>query len=121
MGRVSVPLSGLLFLNRVTKEEALDLPERFRPLIGVIISKPTTGIGNIGRGIGFRPLIGVIISKLVCDKKIEVGDAERVSVPLSGLLFLNSLFFLLREWMKCFRPLIGVIISKPSPLTSPIE
>ena len=43
-----------------------------------------------------------------------------VSVPLSGLLFLNELIMKLvdRMHIACFRPLIGVIISKlgyPNP------
>ena len=39
---------------------------------------------------GFRPLIGVIISKRSYQKGFN-GLVKRVSVPLSGLLFLNTL------------------------------
>jgi len=87
----------------------------FRPLIGVIISKHEE---LLFRGwtfpASFRPLIGVIISKRIHEFKKK--DQEEVSVPLSGLLFLN-----LRRnsgfednVIVRFRPLIGVIISKLS-------
>ena len=63
VGLVSVPLSGLLFLNL------------FFDGLGIIT-------------VGFRPLIGVIISKPNIESRILA--IEGVSVPLSGLLFLND-------------------------------
>ena len=41
-----------------------------------------------------------------------IGLEESVSVPLSGLLFLNYEKINKPTYMLCFRPLIGVIISK---------
>ena len=59
----------------------------FRPLIGVIISKHTNATIADGQLNSFRPLIGVIISKRY--DMFLINDFEKVSVPLSGLLFLN--------------------------------
>ena len=109
MTSVSVPLSGLSFLNAVNIEDCEDIMEGFRPLIGVIISKldsmekrgafvsvPLSGLSFLNQqikksnrvaSIGFRPLIGVIISKQ--------GDPVHSSTKAGS-----------------FRPLIGVIISK---------
>ena len=58
----------------------------------------------------FRPLIGVIISKRSSNP--EICLILFVSVPLSGLLFLNNLEMSKNLVMDSFRPLIGVIISK---------
>ena len=86
--QVSVPLSGLLFLNK-REERIIERIIRFRPLIGVIISKLKDSICSRSyQGHSFRPLIGVIISK-------------------RGLLDLELGFE-----DESFRPLIGVIISK---------
>ena len=60
----------------------------FRPLIGVIISKLRNLVGNKEVHQSFRPLIGVIISKQG-NYYIEY-QGKLVSVPLSGLLFLNA-------------------------------
>ena len=59
---VSVPLSGLLFLNLKTSGVQIRY-ECFRPLIGVIISKRYSYLGASIFLKSFRPLIGVIISK----------------------------------------------------------
>ena len=59
----------------------------FRPLIGVIISKPILKKWRKKHD-SFRPLIGVIISKLT-NKNMRTRQ-QSVSVPLSGLSFLNA-------------------------------
>ena len=61
--QVSVPLSGLLFLNEYLKQQDIEQFKSFRPLIGVIISKRWYTWGRTGIWKRFRPLIGVIISK----------------------------------------------------------
>ena len=59
----------------------------------------------------FSPLIGVIISKPINEAHTQWKYA--VSVPLSGLLFLNLLPFGVQlTVLISFSPLIGVIISK---------
>ena len=59
----------------------------------------------------FRPLIGVIISKRIMAAAGSIL-AVIVSVPLSGLSFLNNHHFFFHISTFRFRPLIGVIISK---------
>ena len=67
----------------------------------------------------FRPLIGVIISKRIVLNEYR-PQFLIVSVPLSGLLFLNHIkHSVLIELYFCFRPLIGVIISKPGSISQP--
>ena len=61
----------------------------FRPLIGVIISKHLPEYSLPLGSLSFRPLIGVIISKLEI-KRNHLYLMYSVSVPLSGLLFLNN-------------------------------
>ena len=87
---VSVPLSGLLFLNIFLQALYLSLFHGFRPLIGVIISKRKKKMsGNKKVDVSFRPLIGVIISKQERFVNMHL-HLVLVSVPLSGLLFLND-------------------------------
>ena len=83
--------------------------ERFRPLIGVIISNSTKRRRK-SRSNCFRPLIGVIISNYY--KWSIIILPMFVSVPLSGLSFLiNFKGAATEENRSRFRPLIGVIIS----------
>ncbi len=62
----------------------------------------------------FRPLIGVIISKQDKGPDLKIG-ADHVSVPLSGLLFLNTI--LENIWMngvnKVSVPLSGLLFLNP--------
>ena len=81
---VSVPLSGLLFLNYL-----------------LMLLWMTS--------YSFRPLIGVIISKLG-KKNLYLSDELIVSVPLSGLLFLNrSNGDRRKEFVKGSVPLSGLL------------
>ena len=112
--QVSVPLSGLLFLNEYLKQQDIEQFKSFRPLIGVIISKRKRPGWRWNFICVSVPLSGLLFLNAGILED-ELGF-ENVSVPLSGLLFLNRTCRIYRtsKWLWSFRPLIGVIISKPS-------